>query len=929
MLASFSLKAQHSIDAKVIVNTANHSLQIEEKIVFKNTSEIAISEVYLNDWSNAFSSKNTLLAKRFAENFKRSFHFEKSENRGKTTVHSIATENSTPYVWSRGDEVDIIKVSLLAPLSPNQSTTIFLNYTVKLPGDKFTRYGVTRNGDYKLKYWLITPTVITDVGEWKTYSHKNTDDYFQLPTLLNISFDHPEGYTLTTDLSKISEEKTNGRISAVYHGENRRQSTFYLEKDSTFESVVTDQVEVITNLKDRKVDAINKALITDRITGYLNDRLGPYPFEKIVVSETDYRSSPVYGLNQLPDFVSPFPQGFELDMELLKTTTRKYLSNTLTIDPRKDHWLLGALQIYLMIDYVDTYYPDMKILGSYSNFWIIQWSHAADLEFNDQYPLLYLNMARANLHQSLATPKDSLVKFNKNIASDYYAGSGLKYLSDYLGVENLNTAISQFYLEGQKELSTPDLFRRKLEEQTDEPIDWFFDEYVGKRTTIDFKIKKVKKAGDSLEVTVINKKDNKMPVSIYGINKDQVLFKKWLNPIDSATTITVPRADVKKLVLNYEGNIPEYNRRNNYNNVKGLLNRPVKFRLFQDIEDPAFNQLFFMPEFQYNLYDGFSIGPKLYNKTFLPKGIHYKLTPQYGFGSKTLIGKGSISYNERVDQGKLYSTRYGISGSYFSYNTDLFYKRLTPFMTFAFRDNKDLRSNKKEFINIRNVNVFRDEDPNDPDQEPNYSVFDAAYVYTDNNLINYYRAVVDYQISQKFSRISTQLEYRKLFNNNRQLDLRFYAGLFVFNDTGKDSDFFSFALDRPGDYLFDYNYYGRSEETGLFSQQIIVAEGGFKSKLEPAFANQFITTLNASTRVWKWIYLYGDVGLVKNKGESFKGVYDSGIRANLVADYFELYFPLYSNLGWEPGQPNYDEKIRFIVTLDIKTLLGLFTREWY
>lgn len=44
--------------------------------------------------------------------------------------------------------------------------------------------------------------------------------------------------------------------------------------------------------------------------------------------------------------------------------------------------------------------------------------------------------------------------------------------------------------------------------------------------------------------------------------------------------------------------------------------------------------------------------------------------------------------------------------------------------------------------------------------------------------------------------------------------------------------FFSFALDRPTDYLFDFNYLGRSEDTGLVSQQIIIAEGGFKSQLD-------------------------------------------------------------------------------------------------
>jgi hypothetical protein len=122
---------------------------------------------------------------------------------------------------------------------------------------------------------------------------------------------------------------------------------------------------------------------------------------------------------------------------------------------------------------------------------------------------------------------------------------------------------------------------------------------------------------------------------------------------------------------------------------------------------------------------------------------------------------------------------------------------------------------------------------------------------------------------------------------------------------------------------------GRSEASGIFSQQIIIAEGGFKSQLTPAFANQWMTTVNTSASIWKYIEAYGDLGLVKNKGNNPEVVYDSGIRLNLVTDYFELYFPVYSNLGWEIGQERYDQKIRIKFTLDPGALLGLFRRKWY
>jgi hypothetical protein len=419
-----------------------------------------------------------------------------------------------------------------------------------------------------------------------------------------------------------------------------------------------------------------------------------------------------------------------------------------------------------------------------------------------------------------------------------------------------------------------------------------------------------------------------LPISLYGLNKDEIVYKTWTKPVDSISTVTIPAKNIRKLALNYEGRIPEYNRRNNFKTVNGLLNKPLQFRLFQDVEDPNYTQFFFMPIFEYNLYDGISAGLRLYNKTVLPKAVHYSLEPQFGFRSKTLVGSASISYTQTMDQGNLYAMRYGFSGNYYSYDRGLFYKRFTPYITFAFR-NDDLRDNEKQFINLRNVNVYRDENPNDPDQEPNYSVFNMQYVYSNPNLINYFRGVADYEISSKFSKLSVDLEYRKLFLSNRQLNLRFYAGVFLFNDTREDEDFFSFALDRPNDYLFDYNYYGRSEDSGLFSQQLIIAEGGFKSQLEPAYANSWITTVNASTNIWKWIYAYGDVGLVGNKDRGVNAVFDSGIRVSLVADYFEVYFPIYSNLGFEPNLPHYDEKVRFIITLSPKTLLGLFTRRWY
>ncbi|CAM3385404.1 metalloprotease [Aequorivita lipolytica] len=918
--------AQHTINIDATLNPGQKSLSIKQEITYNNTSADTLRELYLFDWANSFSTKTSPLGKRFAENYDSSFHFEKEEDRGKTNIEKIYTNSGTSLQWQRGDAVDILRIIPNNEVLPGKSYTFNLEYTVKVPDSKFTRYGVDKQANYMLRYWYIAPAVYN--GEWRVYSNKNTNDLYLTPSEFSIALHLPKHYSVNSDLNLVEETISENKKTVTLKGKDRTSAILYLEVNPYFETIETDKLQIVTNLKNSKVNPPVQALMIDRIVHFLDDRLGSYPFEKMLISETDYKTNPVYGLNQLPRFISPFPDGFEYDMEQLKTIARNYIQNTIILDSRSDYWLQDALQIYLMMEYVDTYYPKMKIIGNLSDWWIIRWAHAADLEFNDQYPILYLNMARSNIHQSLTTPKDSLLKFNMNIANGYYGASGLRYLNDYLGGATLNNTIKEFYAENKLRPINSSDFEALLSKNTELPVNWFFEDFADSRTTIDFKIKKVEKKGDSLKVFIKNNRQSELPISIYGLNKDEIVYKTWTKPVDSITSITIPAENIRKLALDYEGRIPEYNRRNNFKAVKGLLNKPLQFRLFQDVEDPNYTQFFFMPIFEYNLYDGVSAGLRLYNKTVLPKAIHYSLEPQFGFRSKTLVGSASISYTQTMDQANLYAMRYGFSGNYYSYDRGLFYKRFTPYITFAFR-NEDLRDNEKQFINLRNVNVYQDEDPNNPLQEPNYSVFNMQYVYSNPNLINYFRGVADYEISSKFSKLSVDLEYRKLFLSNRQLNLRFFAGVFLFNDTRENEDFFSFALDRPNDYLFDYNYYGRSEDSGLFSQQLIIAEGGFKSQLEPAYANSWMVTANASTNIWKWIYAYGDVGLVANKERGVNAVFDSGIRLSLVADYFELYFPIYSNLGFEPNLPHYDEKVRFIVTLSPKTLLSLFTRRWY
>jgi len=925
---------QNKIDIKAVFDISINQIHITQFITYINTTNDALTAIYLNDWSNSYSTKSTPLANRFSEEYIDKFHFAKNEERGYTIVTSINNTNNDLLNFERLEQhPDIIKVTLVNTLKPGKSYQLKLIYTIQLPSDKFTRYGVTPYKNYNLKYWYITPAVYNETG-WHYYSNKNLDDLYVPNADITMQVEFPRNYVLTSELDLINVIQDKDSQTVVLSGKNRIDSKLFLQKFPLFKTIQTDHFSVITNIAENELTPSNKAIITDKITNFITKYLGSYPHKKLVVTDIDIKKDPIYGLNQLPEFISPFPDNFKFELKLLKNALGNFLDNTLLINPRKEHWLKDGIQIYFLIKYIEEYYPDIKMIGSLANVWGIRSFHAADLKFNEQYNLAYMHMARTNRDQPLSKPKDSLLKFNESIANKYKAGVGLKYLDDYVNHNILEDAIKLYLDEYKVKATCPSDFETLIKSKTTKDIDWFFDEFIGTNKKIDFKIKNVKKSEDSITLTIKNKRQNKMPISLFTLNNDSIISKLWIDNILGEKTITIPRNNANKLVLNYDKSIPEYKLRDNWKSLKGYFfnNKPLQFRLFKDVEDPNYSQVFLMPLVEFNnIYDGFTLGAKLYNKTLIRKGFNYKFSPKYGLKSKTLTGSASIIYTQNIENKDLYKVTYGFVGGTSSYAPNLLFRKITPFVTFSFRNHINYRSNKFQALNFRYIDISRDDDINNisDNAEPDYKIFNARYINTNPGLINYYKWFTDFQVSKDFGKLSFNYEYRKLYESNRQLNVRFFTGVFLYNNNPSNTNYFSFALDRPTDYLFEYNYLGRSESSGIFSQQLIIAEGGFKSKLETPFSNQWISTFNLSTTLWKYIQAYGDIGLVKNKYQNAKFVYDSGIRLNLVTDYFEVYFPIYSNLGWEIGNRNYDQRIRFIFTVDPEALLGLFRREWY
>ena len=925
-----AFQAQHRNKIDAVVNYELKTINVKQQIIFINTTGYTLNEIILNDWNNAYSDKTTPLGKRFSDEFIRSFHRENDDDRGKTIIHSIANQFLEPVSWNRPEgHPDLIAVKPHNPVLPNERVYINLEYEIKIPDDKFTRYGYGKD-IINLNDWYLVPARFEN-GEFVKYSNENLDDIANSQCIYEVKITAPDNLKITTDLQETDRVDTVGSIEYYYYEKNSR-SAFNLVIESTatgFEIYRNTLMEVHTNLKDVRVSEIQKASLIDKIVKFSAENLGKSNHSKIMVTQVDYDKNPVYGLNQLPAFIAPFPDSFLYEIKFLKTYLNNYIKNNLKLDPRKDNWVYDGIQMYLIMKYIDENHPEKTMMGL--QWGILKGYNLFKTDYNSQFSYLYLVMARKNLDQPIGDAKDTFIKFNEQIAGKYKAGLGLHYLDTYYKNDVVKNTITEFFELNKERQTTDSDFRTLLDNKSGKDNDWFFNTIINSRDIIDYGFGRVRHKGDSLLVTIKNKTGANAPISLYAKNNNETVFLQWIENTKKDTVLSIPANNIEKLVLNYNNEVPEFNRRDNWKKVKGFFpnNRPIKFTFFQDLENPAYNQVFYVPNFIFNLYDGIAPGLRFHNKSLIDKPFIFDIAPMYSPRTQSLIGSASFLYNQYVrDEGSLYNIRYGLSGSTYHYAEDAAYIKFTPSIQFRFRD-EDLRKNKKQFFLIRNVLVDREKSRfvETTDQNESYSVFNLRYSGFESEITRHINYFIDSQVSANFGKLSGEFQFRRLFYNNRQVNLRFYAGMFMYRSTS--SEYFSFGLDRPTDYMFDYNLYGRSETTGIYSQQYVMAEGGFKSKLDTRYANQWMTTVNASFNVWNWIEVYGDAGLLKNHYSNAEFVYDSGLRLNLVPDYFELYFPVYSSNGFEMNNGNYNEKIRFVVTISPGALIGLFTRKWF
>ena len=899
----------YNIDAKL--NSEDKTIEIYQIMKFKNTSNTPLKEIFLEDWSNSYLDNTTSLAKRISDEYSRSFSFAQKKQRGSSSINNIKSNNIE--TWERLDDaLDIIKVNLKKPISTGGSIEIEISYSIKLPDSKFTGYGYDDDNFY-LKNWLIVFSNISN-SIWYNQSNLNLDDQSlqKAGYKLKISFD--EDLHLFSNLIKNNTEVSNNIKTVFLSGTEIKDVRINLLTQDDYKKFENFNYEIETDVF-RTSSPLDSEIKVNRIVNFITNYFNDTDNNKLLVPRTDYESNPFYGFNELPSFISPFSDEFLEEIIFLKSIVINYLNQKLNLNKRESHWVYNGLEIFLLNKYINDFYPKVKFLGRLAGISLLKNYEISKINFND----LFLNYSeyvqRLNLHQIDDQSSEYLTRINQEIASPYHSGLGLIYLEEIIGENNfkdLARSINNSKTRG--ELNN--LFLN----YTDIDLDWFVEDYIGKRQSIDLKIKRINKN----EIQVYEKNNITIPYSLGFLKNDSIIEKRFF---EEYKRIELPKLDYDYVAINPDITIPESNRSNNWIYTKSNSNlKPLKVKFISDLENPKFKTLYLRPEITYNLYDGVSPGINILNKGLKNKPFSYEVFTQYASKEKTLVGSLNFRYQLNNEVKDNYSTVFNLFYNTNHYKENLRYQVFSPSVRINFRDNSNLRSKIRKSLTLSVFNVNKENNIRNDNLLDEYSIYNLGYYYSDIGIIKYLRTSINTEFSNNFGKLNLEFDYRKLLKGNRQFQARVFLGKFFWNNDQFDN--FNYNLGRSGGYLFLDNYLGRSESSGLLSQQFIMAGGGFKSFFEEPTTNNFMLTTNLNIGIWKWIEGYLDLGMLKDDIGESRYFYGSGIRLNLLPDFFELYFPVSSSNGFELDDYRYYNNIRFIVSYNIESLGKLFSRRW-
>ncbi len=962
-------KVDYTISVKL--DDVKHTLSGYESFVYHNNSPQTLDFLYIHLWPNAYTSGKTALGKQLYESGEDLLTFGNDSVRGGIDSLHFQVNGQDAALSFDPKNPDIAKLTLNQALKPGESITVTTPFHVKIPSGEISRLGHVGQS-YQITQWYPKPAVY-DKNGWNQMPYLTQGEFYSEYGTFDVSITLPRNYVVgaTGDLQTPSEIQFMDSIHGKSFKERGLPNDFLGKKsfpksDTAWKTIRFTQKDVhdfawfadkrFLVLKGkvelphskRKVTTWSlftpqNAALWQRAPEYIRDGTyyyslwnGDYPYNQVTAVDgtisagggMEYPNVTVIGNAKNP---------IELEIVIVHEVGHNWFYGILGSNERVHGWMDEGMNTMNEMRYMYTKYPENTFLSNQVLNGKFHFDHLSHFDAGD---FMYRVIGGIGEDQPIETHS---AKFSgTNYGAIMYQKTGLvfNYLKEYLGDSLYDQAMQTYYREWMFKHPQPEDMRATLERVTGRDLSWLFVDLIQTTDHIDYKLAKVKSFGGKTTATVKNVGQVDGPIEVAGFVKGQKVQTLWVENGTDKSEVTFD-SEMDAVRVNASGKAPEIVQTNNYWHQKGLFGKiePPRLQFLVGKNEPTKSNLFWSPILGGNAYDKFMLGLALHNFSIPPKRFQFLLAPMYSFGGKRISGIAEASIT-CLPKKNLKLSRFGVSLRSFKNDTlgtnDGYYVAVLPYWTAKIGN----RAGGPVSQNIRLQSMYR-LDISRPKQREligGYLQYDFAYSKEDHKVDLQLRS--DYAAnpvnSDNFSRSSIAANYKYRYIKNKRsrwVELRLFAGNYWNFNMYNSGNAVNYAYALSGasgsqDLFVEDYFFGRSAQSGIWSQQRLENMGGFRSTVGNGKSGYFgttttwMTTANfyLETPIGPKIFgIYADFGIFD---EAYKSAptqaYDLGL-AMRFGTTFGIYFPILQSDNIENAYltKNYAERIRFTLKFNL------------
>ncbi len=679
-------------------------------------------------------------------------------------------------------------------------------------------------------------------------------------------------------------------------------------------------------LWEKSIEYINDATL------FYSKMNGDYPYNHVTAVDGTISAG---GGMEYPNItiIGESGNAFTLETTIMHEVGHNWFYGILGSNEREYPFMDEGLNSFYEMRYIREKYPNQTLASligrdsTFKFFGLNKFKHKAEYEF------AYLLAARKNIDQPIASAAEDFTEYNYGGIVYSKSAIAFDYLMNYLGKEKFDEAMRFYFDEWKFEHPTPEDLIKTLQYYLNADLHWFVEELIVTNKKLDYKVISHKNLEDHSHAILVKNNSNLLgPVSISGVKDGHLVGTVWYNGFKGKRVFEFPPSDIDEFRIDYEEFMPEINRKNNNIRTHGIFKKrdPIQFNFIGKLDNPKYTQINYLPILGYNQYNKFMLGCAFYNYSLLQRKTEITFAPMYAFGSKTPTGFADITryftQNNNLFQqitftgkAKTFAYNYFDSKAFNEVNNtnvnsfNLNYYKLSANLDFELKK-QNPRSKITQHIGYTSNFLFVDNEKYSFDYSDTISRISVGsinkstiinnfyYNLKDNRIINPYDLAFNLQHNDLFGKASITLNYSISFKDKNSLDIRLFAGAFLYKNQNLKDDYRFRMSGFSGyqDYLFDYNFIGRNEINGIPTAQFTENDGAFKIWTPLGQTSKWLVAVNLkSPKVGKLpLKMYADIGTSEFNESLYKDkfLYNVGVDICLWKNIFEIYVPFaYSN----------------------------------